>query len=309
MKKSILGITGIALLAIILTLVTVNKPASDVIFKTTEQEYLSRDYYELLSKYYDTNYRYQRFEKDLLTGLEKSSEIMDFAAEEASKTIANIEASESPELGKDNITLTLQSLGYSGIDELNLFFANYALRTELIQTYVYENLETSLDLYINNYSARYANHILIKVEDLDNVSQSELNTMKNIKDRIDAGEDFATLAKEFSVDGSKDRGGALGIMDKNSQMVEPFLSEALKMTPGTVSDWVKTEYGFHLIKIDEFNRDTFLKDPQIINAISQSVSEVDARTFIKLIDESEVVFQDEDFKNEIMTMLTENGGL
>ena len=74
---------------------------------------------------------------------------------------------------------------------------------------------------------------------------------EGILQRVKAGEDFAKLAQEFSEDpGSKDKGGELGWFGKG-QMVPAFEEAAFKLQPGQVSDVVKSDFGFHIIKVEE----------------------------------------------------------
>jgi parvulin-like peptidyl-prolyl isomerase len=72
-----------------------------------------------------------------------------------------------------------------------------------------------------------------------------------IKKQLDSGADFATLAKQYSEDsGSKDQGGELGWFGK-ARMVAEFADAAFKLQPGQVSEPVKTQFGYHLIKVEE----------------------------------------------------------
>jgi peptidyl-prolyl cis-trans isomerase SurA len=73
---------------------------------------------------------------------------------------------------------------------------------------------------------------------------------QGILDRIRAGEDFAKLAKEYSQDpGSAQQGGDLGWFRRGT-MVKAFEDVAFGMYDGAVSGLVKTEYGYHIIKLE-----------------------------------------------------------
>lgn len=69
-----------------------------------------------------------------------------------------------------------------------------------------------------------------------------------ILDRLKKGEKFADIAKELSLDsGSGKRGGELGYFGRG-RMVKPFETAAFKLAVGEISEPVKTEYGYHIIK-------------------------------------------------------------
>lgn len=69
-----------------------------------------------------------------------------------------------------------------------------------------------------------------------------------VLDRLKKGEKFADIAKELSLDtGSGKRGGELGYFGRG-KMVKPFETAAFKLAVGEISEPVKTEYGYHIIK-------------------------------------------------------------
>ena len=81
-------------------------------------------------------------------------------------------------------------------------------------------------------------HILVK-------KQSEAMA---VLERLKKGESFANLARELSVDrGSGKKGGDLGLFGRGV-MVKPFEDAAFKLNKGEVSQPVKTEFGYHIIK-------------------------------------------------------------
>lgn len=73
---------------------------------------------------------------------------------------------------------------------------------------------------------------------------------KDILSKLKGGADFAALAKEKSKDASKDRGGELGLIAKG-QTVPEFEQAAFALQPGQISDVIKTQFGYHIIKVTE----------------------------------------------------------
>lgn len=94
-----------------------------------------------------------------------------------------------------------------------------------------------------------ASHILFKVEDPAKDAEVKAKAEAVLK-RAQAGEDFAELAKKYSQDeGSAAQGGNLGPFTRASGMVKPFEDAAFALKPGAISGLVRTDFGYHIIKV------------------------------------------------------------
>lgn len=95
-----------------------------------------------------------------------------------------------------------------------------------------------------------ARHILLQVGSDRSEQQAEEEILA-IRDRLASGEDFASLATELSDDpGSKAQGGDLGFFGRG-QMIDEFEEAAFTAEPGEVVGPVKTNFGYHLILVEE----------------------------------------------------------
>jgi peptidyl-prolyl cis-trans isomerase SurA len=98
-----------------------------------------------------------------------------------------------------------------------------------------------------------ARHILIDYKNDEGSidSAAAFEQISDIRDRLMNGEDFAALAEEFSEDrGSASKGGDLGFFERR-MMVKEFDETAFKLNEGEISDIISTQFGYHIIKLEE----------------------------------------------------------
>jgi peptidyl-prolyl cis-trans isomerase C len=106
-----------------------------------------------------------------------------------------------------------------------------------------------------------ASHILVKTEE----------EAKKILERLKKGEDFTQLAKKYSIDTvSAKNGGDLGFFSRG-QMAPEFEAAASKLKPGEISDPIKTQFGYHIIKVTDKKMGQVVEFEKVKNLISQNL--------------------------------------
>jgi peptidyl-prolyl cis-trans isomerase D len=137
--------------------------------------------------------------------------------------------------------------------------------------------------YYNNHKENYKvdkrasiDYVLFSKAPSENDWQRILYEIKDIQDSAVAGSDFAELARTYSEDNSASNGGDLGWF-KQGQMVPSFDSAVFSMRIGQISQPVKTQFGYHVIKLlgikgDERNAAHILLK---INASSETLDQIE----------------------------------
>ncbi len=135
--------------------------------------------------------------------------------------------------------------------------------------------------------SREVAHILLEVNaDQDEAQASD--KLSAVQQRLDEGESFADLAREFSQDaGSAEAGGYLGYIQQGAGFPEDFERVSFALTEGEVSDPVKTDAGLHLIQLLAIELETLAPLEELRDAITEQIQIRDARAqYVNLLEQA-----------------------
>ena len=136
----------------------------------------------------------------------------------------------------DKFKVALEQVGLKNEDELK-----EKMKPEIALEKAIRATVTDKDVKDNHKPEMKVSHILVKDE----------KTAKEVKEKINNGEDFTALAKQYSEDtGSKEQGGEIAGFAPG-QTVKEFEEAAYKLDAGQVSEPIKTSFGYHIIKVTD----------------------------------------------------------
>lgn len=148
--------------------------------------------------------------------------------------------------GEEEFNTFLTYVGYS-LDDIKNNIETSIKYEKILEPYI-EITEKEMKEYFETNKALFnqteqvkARHILVETKEQADEVKSKLNN----------GEDFAELAKEYSKDGSSEKGGDLGYFGRG-EMVSPFEEAAFSMEVNEISEPVESQWGFHIIKVEDY---------------------------------------------------------
>ncbi|PLR67451.1 MULTISPECIES: peptidylprolyl isomerase [Bacillaceae] len=252
-----------------------NDSGSEVIAETKAGNVTKDEFYEAMK---------DRFGKDVLTELvhekvlSKEYKVSD---EEVNKEIENLTQQYGPQF-----EAVIQQQGEKTVKDM---VKVDLLRKKAAEQEVKVTEEDTKQYYESLKGKVQASHILVEDE----------KTAKEIKSRLDKGEKFEDLAKEASKDPSGQNGGDLGWFGEG-QMVPEFEKAAFALKEGEVSEPVKSEFGYHIIKVTKTVKPYEEMKKELEKEVkTQKTSQPDAvqGALDKALKEADVKVEDEDLKD------------
>ncbi|MEG0076946.1 foldase protein PrsA [Anaerorhabdus sp.] len=247
----------------------------DVMFTINNEDVTANEFYDILYKDLGIQTAYTQFEKAVVN---ESVEVTDEMKATADEYAANIVSSFQSQYGttyEQELVKILKTLGYDEASDLNAYMLDGLKKNSLIENYVLTNKDTVYTPYAEAKQPRVVSHILVKMADPANPTDEEKAKMDAVNAALAEGKTFAEVATEYSDDtGSAVQGGSLGFMDADTQFVPTFLAAALALEAGQQSEWIQSDYGYHLIVCDATDFETLTTYPDFYTQLTTFTPEI-----------------------------------
>ncbi|MCI5773236.1 MAG: peptidylprolyl isomerase [Erysipelotrichaceae bacterium] len=241
----------------------------DIVYSINNEDVSANALYDKMYEKNGIGSVYLAFEKAVLDQAVETTEDMEkIAAYNAQQIISNYQSSYGEDY-EQYIVSALKSSGYDSIADLDKYLITQLKAEQLVKEYLTNNQE-AYDEFASKYQPRKVSHILVKMADSANPTEEELAKVKAVDEALASGKSFGEVATEYSDDSSAQTAGSLGWMDVNTSFVESFKTAALALNEGEVSEWVVSEYGYHLIKCDASTYESLSASEDFVANVLQS---------------------------------------
>jgi len=154
---------------------------------------------------------------------------------------------------------------------------DYRDKVDISQEKIKAYYEVNIDDFVIQQQVK-ARHILIKVPpDADDKKVEEIRKRaEEIQARAKKGEDFASLAEKHSEGPTAKKGGDLGYFPRG-RMVKEFEDAAFSLKPGELSTVVRTQFGFHIIKVEDIRQERTQSLDEVRKSIESTLRDQESR--------------------------------
>lgn len=231
------------LVALILSLSLAACAKEEIVAKVDGVEISRQEFYDRLINI-SGNEVLETLIAETIVDLEAEEQEIEISQEDIDKEFADLEEYYG---GEEAFDTALENAGTTRDDLEQQIIMNLRIR-KLVEPYieisdeeVQEYFDANIDTFGTPEQIR-ARHILVETqEEADEIYEELMN-----------GGDFEELAKEHSTDGSAEDGGDLGLFGRG-KMVKEFEEAAFALDIDEISEPVESEFGFHIIKLEEKN--------------------------------------------------------
>lgn len=272
----------------------------DIVFSVGETNYSADELYDELEGDIANSLLTMLFEQSVI---EQTVELTEDQITDANLQAQQLQQTYKAQFGDlaDGILDSLmQSIGFESKDSLPEYFKFMTARQQVLDAYYKEHAQAFFEEFNEKHSPRLVSHILVRIDDFDNITDEEQQLMDDVDEGLATGGSFEDVARTYSEDGSAENGGSLGYSTKNSNLVPEFLEAMLELDANETSEWVETEYGFHLIRVDATSFEDLSEDQTFLEAFNNEYPELVGNAIWELAETLEIDYHGNEEYEEML---------
>ena len=288
----------------------------DVIFSVGDEYGYADDLYDDMLEDYGVSLAYDRYYKAVVNKAYDTTEDMSTTAANAAYYYINY-------YGEDEILEEIKDYGYYTIDDFNQYFIDMMKEEQLLKDYMAANkdeITPYLESYKEDETPVYVQHILISVEDVQEVENEDGTTtlVANMTDEEKANleavesaltiDNFAEMAAQYSGDtSSASNSGIIGIVtaEDSDTYVEEFFNGVYATEVGTISAPILSEYGYHFIYVTAVSDDDLFDSDEFYSYLTSEDTDIMTKAIYIKGNELGVEINYEELKTELDALLEE----
>lgn len=280
----------------------------DVVYEINKKDVLADDYYDKLMEAYGDAEVYKLFERSILSSIETSDEIAKNAKSQAEMIKKNVSA-QNGAAGLDQLEDALISMGYKGLDDLEVLYQDMAKREVIVGDYLTKHYDEYVKGYEEAYKPRMVSHILIRMENPEEPTEEQQAKIDKVDQALKDGKAFGEVAMELSDDEqTAPEKGSLGYMDANTEYEPTFLKAAMETESKKTSEWINTPYGRHMIHVDSTDFEDFKSDSQFIMNLTNTQPKALYNAIWEKSSDLDIEFFDKDIETNLKKVMGIEGG-
>lgn len=279
----------------------VEKDGQYLIYTINGEDYTADDLYSDLLDVYGQTKAYDVFEREVCDrAIATTDEMRDIATSNAAYLLEKY--------GEEELTSQMKSLGYDSADDAYDYYIYIQKSMQLREDYLREHMDDIVTPYVEENHPKTISHILIRVADVTetknedgtvtytaNPTDEEQAKLDEVLLALENGEDFASVATEYSDDSSAENGGSLGYFDNtNTKYVTVFADAAKKLSGNETSEVITSQYGWHIIHCDTDDVEELFDNTDFLNAIFAVDPDAYYAPLLEKAEELGISFEDQD---------------
>lgn len=255
--------------------------------------------------------QYNAFKESIVNSLIESEILVLKAKENKDISVTDDKINVELETTKANFTSDEDfnnALKQSGmtLDDLKENITKNLYVTQLIDQYKKEKVKITDEDVQKYYDDNIANYTTKPGAQIYHILVDSEEKANEVLDKYNNGTSFSDLAAEYGTDGTKNNGGSLGFVEYDTkQFDQDFMAGAKELSEGEVSKPVKTQFGWHLIKVDGIKKEEVVQPLEEVKASiiekleNQKAEELLQADIVEWKKGFEITYYEENYKTQI----------